>query len=140
MYSLGLTARGMKAAACAGIADWASLPEPVQRAHSEYYLAKTVEGKAAARVAIRAAPFNAESGSATSRTRPRDAEASPAREQGPRGLDNLDRKVNRVPVDHGTAMVTDGLDELGDDDVDRQGQPLTAGSGAYAQRHCDDML
>ncbi len=39
----------------AGIAVWASLPQPVRRAHSEYYLAKTVDGKAAARVALRAA-------------------------------------------------------------------------------------
>ncbi len=63
----------------------------------------------------------------TSRTRPREAEAFPAREPGPRAgrgsrkLETRDRKVNRVPVDRGRAMVTDGLDEHGDGDVDRQG-------------------
>ncbi len=68
-----------------------------------------------------------ERGLVTSRTRPREAEASPARKAGPRacqgsrGLETRDGKVNRVPVDRGTDMVTDGLDELGVDDEDIQG-------------------
>ncbi len=68
-----------------------------------------------------------ESGLVTSRTRPREAEAFPAREPGPRagrvsrGLETRDRKLNRVPVDRSRAMVTDGLVALGDDNVDMQG-------------------
>ncbi len=119
----------------AGIADWASLPEPVQRALSEYFLATTVDGKAAARVALRAAQSQAYqsvgavtvgSGLVTSMTRPREAEASPAREpepragRGSRGLETRDRTWNRVPVDPGRARGTDGLNGLGDDD-DMQG-------------------
>jgi hypothetical protein len=40
-----------------------------------------------------------------------------------RGLGKRDQKANRVPVDPSTAMVTDGLDELRDDDDDRS-RPL----------------
>jgi hypothetical protein len=36
-----------------GITDCASLPEPVKRARSQYYLVNTVDRKAAARVALR---------------------------------------------------------------------------------------
>jgi hypothetical protein len=67
------------------------------------------------------------SGLVRSRTRGREAEASPAREPGSgvgrgiRGLQRRYRKANRVPVDPGPAMVTDGFDELGDDDDDSQG-------------------
>ncbi len=53
-----------------------------------------------------------ESGLLTSRTRPRG--------RGSRGVETRDRKVNRVPVDHGRAMVTDGFVELGVDNVNMQ--------------------
>jgi hypothetical protein len=91
----------------AGIADWASLPEPLQRARSEHFLATTVAGKAAARVALRTAQAEAApgagvaaggSGLAGSRTRPREGEASPAREPGQsagRGSRGLETRVIR---------------------------------------------
>ncbi len=56
----------------------------------------------------------------------REAVASPAQKYGPhdgRGLqaqETRDRKENRVPVDPGTVMATDDLDEPGDDGHDRQ--------------------
>jgi hypothetical protein len=65
------------------------------------------------------------SGLVTSRTRPREAEASPAREpafrvgRGLRAQETRDRKADRVPVDPDTAMVTVGFDD--EDEDDRQG-------------------
>ncbi len=44
----------------AGSEQSASLPEPVQRARGECYFAQTVDGKAAARVALRAAQSEAD--------------------------------------------------------------------------------
>ena len=66
------------------------------------------------------------SGLVVSRTRPREGEASPAREQGPsagrgtRGLETRERKANRVSVDPRRTMAAD-LDERGDEE-DMQGQ------------------
>ena len=95
----------------AGIEDWASLPEPVQRARSDHFLATSVADKAAARAALRTALAEAAQGAgavtggiglAGSRTRPREGEASPPREpgasagRGSRGRETRDRKANRV--------------------------------------------
>jgi hypothetical protein len=73
---------------------------------------------------------------ATSRARPREAvEGSPEREHGPRvgrgGTRN--RKLERGPVDPSTAMVTDGCDELWDDD-DLQGPCFASKAGPSAHR------
>ncbi len=96
-----------------------------------------MNGHAAARVALRAAQSEAdqsvgavtvESGLVTSRTRPRGGSGirghAPRAGRGSGGLETRDRRVNRVPVDPGSDMVTAGLDELGDDDDNMQGSSL----------------